>query len=92
MTIFVRVRNNDVNGALKILKRKMIDDGLLRDLKKHEFYRSKAQKKRDKHKEAMKRVNKTKRLQEEFERNGGKVIKDKKKKIDALRQNNSAAV
>lgn len=66
MSIVVRVRNNDVNTALKILKRKVNDEGILKDLKKHEYHLSKAQKKRLKHKEALKRFNKTKRLEEQF--------------------------
>ena len=86
----ITVRNNDVATALKILKRKMNDEGILKDLKKHEFYRTKSQKRREKHKEALKRINKTKRIQEEIEANGGKPIKNKEKKLKVLRQNNVA--
>jgi small subunit ribosomal protein S21 len=64
MGIFIKVRNNDVGRAITQLKRKMNDEGVLRDLKKHEYYLSKSQKRRVKHKEALKRINKIKRLKE----------------------------
>ena len=64
MGIFIKVRNNDVGRAITQLKRKMNDEGVRRDLKKHEYYLSKSQKRRVKHKEALKRINKIKRLKE----------------------------
>lgn len=63
--IFIKVRNNDVGRAITMLKRKMNDEGVLRDLKKHDFHQTKSQKRRLKHKEAVKRLNKIKRLKEE---------------------------
>jgi small subunit ribosomal protein S21 len=63
--ILIRVRNNDMGRAITQLKRKMNDEGVLRDLKKHDFYLTKSQKRRVKHKEAVKRLNKIKRLKEE---------------------------
>lgn len=65
--MLIKVRNNDVGQALKVLKRKVADSGLLKDLKNHEFHRTKSIKKREKHKEHMKRVNKQKRLENSFE-------------------------
>ena len=65
MSILVKVRNNDVGKAITILKRKINDEGVLRDLRKHEFHQTKSQKRRVKHKEAVKRLNKIKRLKEE---------------------------
>jgi small subunit ribosomal protein S21 len=62
--MFIKVRNNDMDRALMKLKRKMNDEGILRDLKKHEFHMTKSQKRRLKHKEAVKRLNKLKRIKE----------------------------
>jgi small subunit ribosomal protein S21 len=62
--MLIRVRNNDIDRALIKLKRKMNDEGILRDLKKHEFHQTKSQKRRVKHKEALKRMNKVKRIKE----------------------------
>lgn len=36
--MFVEVRNNDVNRALRKLKKMMNNDGLLKDMRKHDFY------------------------------------------------------
>jgi len=63
--MFIKVRNNDVGRAITQMKRKMNDEGILRDLKKHEYHLTKTQKRRVKHKEALKRLNKIKRLKEE---------------------------
>jgi ribosomal protein S21 len=63
--MFIRVRNNDIGKAITQMKRRMNDEGILRDLKKHEFYLTKSQKRRVKHKEALKRRNKLKRIKEE---------------------------
>jgi small subunit ribosomal protein S21 len=84
----VKVRNNDVGMALKILKRKMIDEGILKDLKKHEYYLTKTQRRKEKDKEALKRLKKMKRIKEDFE--SGKTAKLKQKKLDLIRKNNNS--
>ena len=63
--MFIKVRNGDIGRAITQMKRKMNDEGILRDLKKHEYHLTKTQKRRVKHKEALKRLNKIKRLKEE---------------------------
>jgi len=42
----VEVHNNDVNKALRKLKKKIAEDGLLQDLRKREYYQSKGTKRR----------------------------------------------
>ena len=79
MSILIRVKNNDVGAAIRILKRKMADENVLKDLKAHEYYLTKSQKRRLKHKEALKRINKAKRIQEEIEIHGSNFSKMKKK-------------
>jgi len=36
--ISVEVRDNNLEGALKILKKKFVQEGLNRDLRRHEYY------------------------------------------------------
>ena len=42
----VKVYNNNVEGALKILKRKIKNSGLMQDLRKKEYYEKPSDKKR----------------------------------------------
>ena len=44
----VKVFNNNVEGALKILKRKVKDSGLMLELKKKEYYEKPSRKRREK--------------------------------------------
>lgn len=62
--MLIRVKNNDIERAITKLKRKMNEEGILRDLRKHEHHLTKSQKRRLKHKEAVKRINKLKRIKE----------------------------
>ena len=42
----VTVRNNDVNGALRVLKKKIQADGIMRDLAEREHYTKPSMKRR----------------------------------------------
>ena len=42
----VEVRNNNVDKALRVLKKKLQQDGLLNELRKREYFVSKGEKKR----------------------------------------------
>jgi small subunit ribosomal protein S21 len=42
----VMVRNNNVDGAMKILKKKLTEDGFFNELREREFYVSRGEKKR----------------------------------------------
>ena len=60
----VEVRNNNVDQAMRVLKKKLQDDGILNELRKREHYVSKGEKrrlavaaaKRRLHKEEKKRI------------------------------------
>lgn len=54
----VDVRNNNVDQAIKILKRKLMREGVLREFKKRAFYVGPAESKRVKHEKAVKRQEK----------------------------------
>ena len=60
----VEVKNNDVNKALRKLKKKLADDGLMQELRRREFFESKGTKKR-KAKEAAIRRYKKQRVKEQ---------------------------
>lgn len=44
--ISVEVHNNDINKALRKLKKKIADDGMLQELRQREYYQSKGTKRR----------------------------------------------
>ena len=51
--IYVTVRNNDVNGALRVLKKKIQRENLLRDLADREHYTKPSIKRRLNHQQAV---------------------------------------
>ena len=55
----VDVRNNDVMQAFKVLKHKMSTEGVLAELKKRRFAEKPSEKKRRKHREALKKLRKS---------------------------------
>ena len=54
----VEVKNNDVNRALRKLKKKIAEDGLMQDLRRREFFESKGTKKRKAKEAAIRRYKK----------------------------------
>ncbi|MEK9912682.1 MAG: 30S ribosomal protein S21 [Flavobacteriaceae bacterium] len=54
----VEVKNNDVNKALRKLKKKLADDGLMQELRRREFFESKGTKKRKAKEAAIRRYKK----------------------------------
>lgn len=54
----VDVHNNDVNKALRKLKKKIAEDGILQDLRKREYYESKGTKRRKAKEAAIRRYKK----------------------------------
>ena len=62
MTIEVLVRDNNVEKALRVLKKKLQKDGLFRELRLRQFYEKPSLKKQRKLKESLRRIAKEKRL------------------------------
>jgi ribosomal protein S21 len=52
----------NLEHALKTLKRRVMQEGLIKDLRKNEYYETKGQKARRRHKEAIRRSAKANRL------------------------------
>lgn len=67
--IYVKVKNNDINRALKQLKKKMYEENILKELQKREYYLSKSQKKKRKRNEALRRYKKMTKKQNKLETN-----------------------
>lgn len=61
----IRVNDNDIEKAIKILKRKLEKDGLMGELKKRRFYEKPSAKLKTKQREARKRKakNRSRRMQ-----------------------------
>ena len=60
--IEVTVRDNNVEKALRVLKKKLQKDGLFRDLRLRQYYEKPSLKKQRKLKESLRRIAKEKRL------------------------------
>jgi len=62
MTIEITVRDNNVEKALRVLKKKLQKDGLFRELRLRQFYEKPSLKRQRKLKETLRRIAKEKRL------------------------------
>ena len=66
MTIEVQVRNNNVEKAIRVLKKKIQKDGLVKELRQRQHYEKPTLKRQRKHKENLRRVAKENRLKERY--------------------------
>ena len=66
MTIEVQVRNNNVEKAIRVLKKKIQKDGLMRELRQRQYYEKPPLKRQRKLKESLRRVAKENRLREKY--------------------------
>ena len=69
MTLEVRVRNNNVEKAMRQLKKKVKEAGILHEVQQRQFYEKPSLKRQRLKKESIKRVNKLRRLQERLDNN-----------------------
>ena len=65
----VKVKNNNVEKAIRQLKKKVMKDGLLKELKRRQFYEKPTLMRQRKAKEGLKRLNKLRRLQGRLDNN-----------------------
>jgi small subunit ribosomal protein S21 len=56
--MLVKVFGDNINGAIRTLKRKMQKEGLFRDMRRKEAYEKPSDRKRRRHQEAVKRQRK----------------------------------
>ena len=64
MTITVEVRNNNVEKALRVLKKKLQKDGLMKELRLRQHFEKPSLKRQRKHKENIRRCKKEQRLKD----------------------------
>ena len=72
------VRNNNVEKAIRSLKRKVQKDGLVKELRDRQYYQKPSEKKRVKSKEKMKKIFLAQKKWDEL--NGIVIVKGKKVK------------
>ena len=60
----VTVRGNNVEKAIKVLKKKLLNDGVMRDLKERQHYSKPSAVKREAKKQAIRRFKKEQKLKE----------------------------
>ena len=64
--LYVEVRNNDVTRAIRKLKKLMNNEGMIKDMRKNEYYEKPSAKKRREKQQARKRWLKTQEKNKEF--------------------------
>ena len=62
----VKVRNNNVEKAIRQLKKKVMKEGILKEVKMRQYYEKPTLKRQRKAKENLKSINKLKRQQERY--------------------------
>ena len=62
MTYTIEVRNNNVEKALRVLKKKLLKDGVMKELRDRQYYQKPSFKKREKKKENIRRLKKEQKL------------------------------
>ena len=62
MTIEVTVRNGNVEKAMRVLKKKLLKDGMMRELKERQYYQKPSHVKREAKKQSISRHKKEQKL------------------------------
>jgi len=89
MKIFVK--NNDVNRALRILKKKMLAEGIMKEARENEFFRSKGEERRLAKKAGRKRWQKKRiQLEQKFVREERNQLRNNRKKKNVQRTNQNS--
>ena len=58
----IEVRNNNVEKALRVLKKKLLKDGVMKELRDRQYYQKPSFKKREKKKESVRRHKKENKI------------------------------
>ena len=62
MGITIEVRNNNIEKAIRVLKKKLTKDGQLKELKRRQYYQKPSAIKREKKKENIRRYKKEQKI------------------------------
>ena len=77
----IYVKNNDVGKALRIMKKKLLAEGVMKEARENAFFRSKGEKKRLAEKAGKKRWEKKRlQLEQKFIREERNMIRNSRKK------------
>ena len=91
MRMKIYVKNNDVGKALRIMKKKMLAEGLGKELRDRRFFRSKGEERRLAEKAGRKRwEKKRKQLEQQFVREERNQIRNNRKKKNVQRSNKNS--
>jgi small subunit ribosomal protein S21 len=58
----IEVRNNNIEKALRVLKKKLLKDGVMKELRDRQYYQKPSFKKREKKKESIRRHKKDQKI------------------------------
>ena len=84
----IYVKNNDVGKALRIMKKKLLAEGVMKEARENAFFRSKGEKKRLAEKAGKKRWEKKRiQLEQKFVREERNMIRNSRKKKHVQRPN-----
>ena len=88
MQMKIYVKNNDVGKALRIMKKKLLIEGVMKEARENAFFRSKGEKKRLAEKAGKKRWEKKRiQLEQKFVREERNMIRNSRKKKHVQRPN-----
>ena len=62
MAYTIEVRNNNVEKALRVLKKKLLKDGVMKELRERQYFSKPSLKKREKKKESIRRHKKDQKI------------------------------
>lgn len=84
----IYVKNNDVNRALRIMKKKMLAEGIMKEVRDNQYFRSKGEERRLAEKAGRKRWEKKRtQLEQKFVREERNQIRNNRKKKNVQRPN-----
>lgn len=87
----IYVKNNDVNRALRILKKKMLAEGIMKEARENEFFRSKGEQRRLAKKAGRKRWEKKRiQLEQKFIREERNQLRNNRKKKNVQKSHQSS--
>ena len=87
----IYVKNNDVGKALRIMKKKMLAEGLGKELRDRRFFRSKGEERRLAEKAGRKRWEKKRaQLEQKFIRDERNAVRNNRKKKNVQRSNQNS--
>ena len=62
MSLEVTVRNNNVEKAMRVLKKKLLKDGLMKEMKERQYFSKPSEIKREAKKQSIRRIKKEQKL------------------------------